>query len=167
MARPVTLISNNRLNLSKVIVPNASKILPEGKTITSHYLRAISTVLVTKLIRIEATVENLKKVKLYMEHTRTLTVHDFQVLVHNCLQIMAYLNPNDYQDWEEIEYLKHHINDTIEACCPPVDYNEHQEIQDLSLLLSDMGIRTKILLAHYWDTNEFLDRKWNLPTSSR
>lgn len=167
MARTVTLISNNNLKLNRVILPNAVKPLGEPKTINSPYLKGIQKVLVTKLIRVEATVENLKKVKLYMEHTRTVTVYDFQILVHNALQIMAYLNPNDYEAWKEIEYLKHHIQDTIDACCPPVDYNEEVDVENLGLLQRDLSVRTQILLAHYWDVNEYLDKMWNTPSSSR
>lgn len=167
MARHVTLISNNHLNLNRVIIPNASKDLSKAKTITSPYLKAISKIPVTKLLRIQATPENLKKVKLCMERTRTLTFNNFQILVHNCLQIMAYLSPNDYEAWKELEYLNHHINDTIEVCCPPIDAEEEQALDDLVLLRKDISIRTNILLAHYWDVNEFLEKMWDIPSSSR
>lgn len=167
MARPVTLISNNHLKLNRIIVPNASKDLSEAKTITSPYLRAIEKVPVTKLLRIEATPENLQKVKQYMLHTSTLTYIGFQILVHNCLQIMAYLNTNDYEAWKEIEWLNHHNNDTIEACCPPTDAEEQQTLDNLLLLRRDISTRTNILLAHYWDVNEFLEKMWDTPSSSR
>lgn len=162
MSKQVTLISNDRTQLERVLVPALSKKVL-GFNPRSNFMPHVKNVLVNKLIRVEANRENLLKLQGQINKApEGATIQDLQLLAHNVLQMVAYMKPEDYTSWDITSFLEESIDNALSL--PSVDYNEEVDNRQLGEFLQALKLRDKLLLAHYYDLNEDLEKNiWPIP----